>query len=370
MDPEGPGFLLTITAFIVGLGGLVFIHEWGHYSVARLFGMTVDRFSIGFGRELVGLTDRAGTRWSISLIPLGGYVKFTGDRSAASDADSEALAAMSEAERANCFQFRPLYQRALVVFAGPAINLLVAMLIFAGFYWQQGIVVTPPVLETILPDSPAAAAGLMDGDRILKIGGERVERFNDIATFVRLHPGQQVSAVIERGGAEQTLRLEVGARYQEDRFGNRYAYGYLGAQATRADVQLLGPVGALAEGWRQVVQVTRSIFTTLGQTILGLRSLDEIGGPVRIATMVGEAAHIGFASFILFLALISVNLGIMNLLPVPVLDGGHLLFYAVEALKGSPVPEKAQELGYMVGMALMLLLMILVTVNDLQSLTG
>ena len=366
METEGPGLLFTIAAFIGGFSILVFIHEWGHFAMARLFGVKVDTFSIGMGKEVIGRTDKNGTRWKISILPLGGYVKFFGDASAASN-PGDMPAGLTDEERAVCFHYKPLWQRALIVFAGPAINLIAAALVFSAFYFSYGIGIAEPVINTVAEESAAAEAGLRQGDRILAINGEEIERFSDIGGIVRLYPGADITVTIERDGVRESVDVTLGIAYMEDRFGNRYPYGQLGVTSGEIKRVDLGPLGALYEGGRQTVVMTDTIFTTIGQMIMGLRSVKELGGPARIANMVGEAAHISFESFVWILALLSLNLGILNLLPIPVLDGGHLLYYGLEALKGSPLSRKAQEAGFYAGFALMLIFMLLVTLNDLQS---
>ncbi|MEX0298429.1 MAG: RIP metalloprotease RseP [Kordiimonas sp.] len=366
METEGPGLLFTIVAFIGGFSVLVFIHEWGHYAMARLFNVRVETFSIGMGKELFGRTDKNGVRWRFSAIPLGGYVKFFGDASVASN-PGDVPSGLTEAEKSECLHFKPLYQRALVAFAGPAVNLIAAALVFACFYFVYGIGVADPIASTVQENSPAAESGLIAGDKLLSINGTDVERFSDIGSVVRLYPGGTVPVEIERDGDILLLNVTLGIRYMEDRFGNRYPYGHLGISSPPAVRQQLGVFGALGEGTRQTVQMADTMFTTLGQMILGLRSVKELGGPARIANMVGEAANVSFLNFLWILALLSLNLGIVNLLPIPVLDGGHLVFYALEAIKGSPLSKKAQEAGFVAGAALMLIFMVLVTLNDLQS---
>lgn len=366
METEGPGILFTIAAFIGGFSILVFIHEWGHFIVARLFGVKVDVFSIGMGKEIFGRTDKNGTRWKFSVLPIGGYVKFFGDASAASN-PGDIPEGLSEAERAVCFHYKPLWQRSLIVFAGPAINLIAAALVFAGFVYSNGVAVSEPVISAVIEESAAARAGLQPDDRIISVNGEAVSRFSDIGNIVRLYPAATLPLVIERTGEQQTFMVELDVAYMEDRFGNRYPLGRLGVSSGPPVVQELGLFGSLGEGVRQTVAMGDMMFTTLGQIVLGIRSVKELGGPVRIANMVGEAASISLASFVFFLAILSLNLGIVNLLPIPVLDGGHLLFYGLEALKGSPLSKKAQEASFVAGMALMLIFMVFVTLNDLQS---
>jgi regulator of sigma E protease len=366
MESDGPGIILTIVAFIGGFSALVFIHEWGHYSVARLFGVRIDSFAIGFGKELIGWTDKKGVRWKICALPLGGYVKFFGDASGASNADGS-VDGLSEEEKADCFHFKPVWQRALIVFAGPAINLLAAIVVFAGFFFAYGTSVTQPIIATVSENSAAAEAGLLPNDRILEVNNKSIDRFNDIAPIIRLYPGQTIPILFERDGQVFERSVTIGTAYFEDRFDNRYPYGVLGVSAPQGERQELGVTSSLVEGTKQTGSMISTIFTTTGQIIVGLRSVNELGGPVRIATMTGEAASRGIENLILFLALISINLGVVNLLPIPVLDGGHLMFYLIEAVKGSPLKKRSQEVGYFAGMALMLIFMVFVTLNDLQS---
>ena len=366
METEGPGILFTIAAFVGGFSILVFIHEWGHFIVARIFGVKVDTFSIGMGREIFGRTDQNGTRWKVAMLPIGGYVKFFGDASAASN-PGDIPEGLSPEERNVCFHYKPLWQRALIVFAGPAINLIAAALVFAGFAYSNGIQLSEPVIAEVVEGSAADKAGLQADDRILSVNGTTVSRFNDIGNIVRLYPAATLPIVVERNGTTQTVMSTLDVAYMEDRFGNRYPLGRLGVRSAPPTLVQLGLFASLGEGARQTVAMADMMFTTLGQIVLGIRSVKELGGPVRIANMVGEAASISLASFVFFLAILSLNLGIVNLLPIPVLDGGHLMFYGLEALKGSPLSKKAQEASFIAGMALMLIFMVLVTLNDLQS---
>lgn len=360
-------FLMTLISFVVSFSILVFIHEMGHYSIARLFKIKVESFSIGFGRELFGYTAKSGTRWKFSAIPLGGYVKFAGDASVASNPSAEELERIPESERENCIHFKPVWQRALVTAAGPVINIVAAIVVFAGFYLAYDVRIAAPVVNAVTEGSPAEAAGLQVGDKILSLNGTEVERFGDIRNMIVLRPGQVVETRIERAGREMALDVTVGTAWNEDRFGNRYPYGQLGIASPATEPLEVGVFGALREACSQTYDLVGTIFTTIGQMILGIRSVTELGGPLRIADMTGAAASQGIESLVWFLALISVNLGVMNLLPIPVLDGGHLLFYAVEAVKGSPLSMKAQQASFAAGAALMLLFMVFVTLNDLHS---
>lgn len=369
METEGPGLIFTLAAFIAGFSFLVFIHEWGHYKMARLFKVRIDTFSIGMGKEIWGRTDKNGTRWRISAIPLGGYVKFFGDASAASN-PGDIPEGLTSNERDECFHFKPVWQRALIVFAGPAINLIVAVLIFASFIYIGGLRVAEPTLTGIVENSPAELAGLMEGDTVVSVEGAGIERFSDVQEIVVHYPSQTLLFEVLRDGELLALPVTVGSETFRDRFGNEYTRGRIGASTNKIKDLQFGISGSIAEGTRMGINMTKRMLTTLGEIIIGLRSVKELGGPVKIAKTIGEAASLGFDRFVTIIALLSLNLGIVNLLPIPVLDGGHLMFYAAEALKGSPLSKKAQEAGFIAGAALMLIFMVLVTLNDLQSLAS
>ena len=371
METSGPGLLFTLAAFIGGFSLLVFIHEWGHFAVARFFKVRVETFSIGMGKEVWGRTDKQGTRWRFSAIPIGGYVKFFGDASIASN-PGELPEGYSQADMDACLHFKPVWQRALISFAGPAVNLVAAVLILAGFAYFYGVNITPPIISSVGENTAAESAGLIAGDRIVSVNGKAVERFSDIGEIVRLYPGGRVVIEYERYGAVQTIPVVLGINEQTDRFGNHYSLGHLGVGVNPNEFvhHEVGPFGAIQEGTRRSVRMAKTMFTTLGEIIMGLRSVKELGGPPKIAKVLGEAASAGAPNFVFLLALLSLNLGIINLFPIPVLDGGHLMFYAIEAIKGSPLSLKAQEAGFIAGAALMLIFMVLVTLNDLQSLAS
>lgn len=361
-----PGLLFTLAAFIGVLGVLVFVHEFGHYGMARILGIKVDTFAVGFGREILGFTDRAGTRWKLGWIPLGGYAKFAGDMNAASQPDPELLG-LPEAERRDLFQFRPLWQRAAVVAAGPLINFLFAILLFAAFFMTWGHQFTPPVAGAVTPGSPAAVAGVRQGDRFVSLGGEEVDRFEDLIRLVALRPGQEMPAVVLRDGVKLDLTL-VPQRVEEvDRFGNRYVKGRLGIRSGPPVVEKRGPVSALVHAVDETFAMTRMMAETIVQVVTGRRSLDELGGPIKIAQFSGQSASLGLAALVTFVALISINLGFVNLLPIPVLDGGHLLLYAVEAVRRRPLEPRLQEWAFMSGFVLLISLMLVLTMNDLAS---
>lgn len=366
MDIDLYLILFKLAAFVGGFSLLVFIHEWGHFSVARLFGVKVETFSIGMGKELFGRTDKNGTRWKVCAFPLGGYVKFFGDATAAST-PGDVPSGMTPEEKSVCFHYKPIWQRALIAFAGPAVNLVAAVFVFAGLVYINGYRVADPVIAQVLEESAAAEAGFQVDDRVLAVDGTDVARFSDVARIVQLRPGQRLDFLVERDGREVILKATVGVRYVEDRFGNQYPQGQLGVSSYQSVVENPGLLASLGEGTRKAGEVTKTIFTTLGQMVLGVRSVKELGGPLRIADTIGEAAQISFQYFLWILAMLSLNLGIVNLLPIPVLDGGHLISYALEAIKGSPISKKAQEAGFVAGFALLLIFMVLVTLNDLQS---
>lgn len=363
---HGPGLLITVIAFLLALGPLIFLHELGHYLAGRWFGVKAEAFSIGFGREIFGVTDRRGTRWKFGWLPLGGYVRFAGDMNPASQPSADWLA-LPAAERNRTFQAKPVWQRAIIVAAGPLTNFLIAIVILAGFALAYGEVRTPPVVGSVLEKSAAARAGLRPGDRITGINGRSVERFDDLARYVISRPGEHASLDVVRDGDKIALPIDIGVSEQRDRFGNSYKFGLLGVGATG---QVIVPV-SLTEAPAVAVRRTGAILTMmvdgLGQIVTGRRPVSEMGGPLKIAQLSGEQMAGGIDDFIGFVALISINLGFINLLPVPMLDGGHLLFYAFEAVRRRPVDARVQEWAFRSGLLLILSLMVLVTFNDLSS---
>lgn len=363
---ESPGLLLTIAAFLLVIGPLVFIHELGHYFVGRWFGVKADAFSIGFGREIAGWTDKRGTRWKLGWIPMGGYVRFAGDMNPASKPDAAWLA-LPPAERARTFQAKPLWQRALIVLAGPVTNFLAAIIILAGFAMATGELRTPPTAASIQPGSAAAAAGLQAGDRVAAVEGREMDTFDDLYRYVRLRPGETVRLDVVRGNTRFNRDLTIARVEEVDRFGNRYAIGRLGIRPGAFETRPIGILEAPGVAVRQTGEILRTMVEAIGQIVTGQRSVKELGGPLKIAEVSGQQASLGLPDFIFFVALISINLGFINLLPVPVLDGGHLLFYAVEGVTRRPVGERTVEWAYRGGLAALLALMVMVTINDLGS---
>jgi regulator of sigma E protease len=363
---ENPGFILTIIAFLLVLGPLVFVHEMGHYLVGRWFGVKAETFSIGFGKEIAGWHDKRGTRWKIGALPLGGYVQFAGDMDPSSrpGADWEKL---PRSEREQTFQSKALWQRALIVFAGPAINFLFAILILSGFATIYGQGVTPAVINDVMPQSAAAEAGLLEGDKVVAVDGEAVQWFGDIGLGIAHRPGETVDITVEREGDETTVPVTIGTRVEKDRFGNEYYIGQLGVMSGPPEMRDVPLWEAPIVATERTGQIVDLMVVTLGQVITGRRSVKELGGPLKIAQVSGEQFVAGLDSFIFFIALISINLGFINLLPIPMLDGGHLFFYAVEAIRRKPTDPKVMEWAFRTGIAVVFAFMILVTFNDLSS---
>lgn len=362
-----PGILVTLAGFVLLLGPLVFIHELGHYLVGRWFGVKAETFAIGFGKELMGWTDRRGTRWKVCLLPLGGYVQFAGDANPVSQPSAEWLALPAE-ERAKTLPGRPLYQRALVVAAGPITNFLFAILILAGFNYAYGKVVAAPVIGTVEAGSVAQQAGLRPGDRVVSIRGEVPREWEAMHMAIAQHPGEPLDMVVERGGQRIALPVVARDKRTKDKFGNEMRIGYLGIAPARAELKPVGPVEAVTLAVQQTGRIVSMSVTGIGQIVAGKREVKELGGPIKIAKFSGEALSMGWLNFVWFVALISINLGFINLLPIPVLDGGHLALYGIEAVRRRPVSERGQEWAFRTGLAFVVGLMLFVTVNDLASL--
>jgi regulator of sigma E protease len=358
--------ILTVygPAFLVALAVLVFIHELGHYLVARWNGVRVEVFSIGFGREIFGWTDSHGTRWKFSIMPLGGYVKMFGDVNASS-AGSADVDKMTPAEREVCFHTKRVGQRAAIVFAGPFANYLLAVVVLALLYVFVGQQSTPAIVNEVLPNSPASEAGIRPGDKVVMVDGTTVKRFEELRQIVSLRPETTMQMDVERDGRIVHLTVTPKRHEFQDKFGNWHEIGLLGVGGRGVETVRYDPATAL---WRAVLEtksVAAATVTSIGQMISGTRKTDDIGGPLRIAEMSGQMIQLGPIEFIWFLAVLSLHLGLINLVPIPMLDGGHLLFYGIEALRGRPLGERAQEYGFKIGLALVLTLMVFATWNDL-----
>lgn len=452
-----PNLLTTIFAFLLVLGPLVLIHELGHYLVGRLFGVKADAFSIGFGKEIAGWTDRRGTRWKLSALPLGGYVQFAGDMNPAS-APSAGEDGLTAEERARTFHVKPLWQRALIVFAGPLTNFVLCVLILAGFVYAHGrliadpevvgfsetsaakvagvqigdrivaidgnrigsvtdipehtvyfpgknvelvvdregrSVVLPvtlardevsddfgnkarigdlgldfavPVVSGFMGDSPAEQAGMKVGDRIVAVGETPISSFREVPPLIMPMPGARTTITVMREGQAHVLPMTIGSAIQKDAQGRQETVGRIGVQSGFGRLEPVGPVAALGIGVDRSFALMGTIVTGIRQIVTGDRSVRELGGPIKIAKYSGEQFSLGWEPFVGFVAMISINLAFINLLPIPGLDGGHLAFYAAELVRRKPLGLRSQEWAIRTGVALVLALMVFVTVNDLASL--
>lgn len=356
-----PGFLFSLIGFALLVGPLVFLHELGHYLAGRACGVKADAFSIGFGPEIAGWTDRRGTRWKLSAFPLGGYVRFAGDMNPASVPDAAWLSLPPE-ERARTFQAKKLWQRAVIVAAGPFANFVVAAVVLAILATQTGLPIGPAVIGTVEQGSAAAVARLEPGDRIVRAGGESVSNFADLILAVRPHPGAALPLAVERKGDVIDLTVRPGAEAAGEVDGHVVKLGVLGVTPAPA-----GPIDAVRIGVVGTGQIIVAVAQGVGQLVIGHASWNEVGGPVRIASVSGQQFQAGWVPFMMLLALYSVNLGFINLLPVPVLDGGHLFFYAVEAVRRRPLGPKAMEWAFGSGLVAILTLMLVVTAHDLGA---
>lgn len=360
-------FSHTIVMFVAVFTVLVFVHEWGHYIVARWNGVRVDVFSIGFGPEIWGRTDRNGTRWKVSWVPLGGYVKFFGDSNAAS-VPAEGVEHLAPEDRATAFPAKRPGQRFAVVAAGPLANFIFAIVILAGFFVFVGQPYTPAEVGEVLPDSAAERAGFQVGDRIVEIDGTAINRFLDMQQIISLSPDEPLEMVVERDGALMTAVVRPDRVEVTDSFGQSHEIGRLGISRTVEDYVKRNPVSALWYATVETADIVKLSLKFIGQVIVGKRSGEELGGPIRIAKFSSETAKQGLAALIWFTAMLSINLGFVNLLPIPMLDGGHLLYYSWEIIAGKPLSARIQEYGFRIGLAVVLSIMLFVTWNDLMYL--
>ena len=361
-----------LVPFLFVLSLVVFFHELGHFLVARWCGVRILAFSIGFGPELIGFHDRYGTRWKIAAIPLGGYVKFFGDETAASTPDRTRLADMDADERAQSFIFQPLPKRAAIVVAGPLANFVLAIVIFAGILMLYGVQTMSARVDEVQPGSPAAAAGFQPGDLVLDIDGHKIVDFADMQRIVADSAGKTLQITVERNGAKVVLKATPELREEKDIFGNVHRIGLLGIRRSPApgDVkyQPVSPPRAVWMGVQETWFVVDKTLTYIGRVIIGREAANQLGGPIRIAQMSGEVASISFVALIHLAAVLSVSIGLLNLFPIPLLDGGHLLFYSIEAMRGRPLSDRAQEMGFRIGFAIVIMLMIFATFNDIVHL--
>lgn len=360
--------LSYLLPFLVVLTVIVFVHEMGHYLVARWNGVAIQTFSVGFGRELIGWNDRNGTRWRISAIPLGGYVRFVGDMNPASVPDSEAAKNAPPELAAKLFVNKNVWQRIAIVAAGPIANVLLTFLILYALLLGYGRYTIPPVIGEVIAGSVAEEAGFQPGDEILAVDGYAVRGFEDFQRYVATSPERPVAVELERDGVVQSLTLVPEAVQVEDRFGNEQRIGRIGVSRNVEDSDVTvyrpGPVEALGMTVEEIRFIVQRTVAFLGDFFVGRGDVEQLGGPVKVAKVSGEVATLGIVALINLMALLSLNIGIFNLLPVPMLDGGHLLYYLVEAIRGRPLSVRIQEIGFRFGFALVLALMVFTLFND------
>jgi regulator of sigma E protease len=369
LEALGSDIVHYLVPFLFVLSIVVFFHELGHFLVARLCGAKVLVFSIGFGPEIAGFYDRHGTRWKIAPIPLGGYVKFFGDDTVASTPDMVRASTMDASEREQSLIFQPVLKRAAIVAAGPIANFILAIVIFSGLFMIYGMQTLSPKVDQVQAGSPAAAAGFKPGDTVLSIDGTKIDSFADMQRIVSDSAGDRLTITVERDGKQITLQATPTLQEQKDIFGNVERMSMLGITRSPApgDVkyQPVSPPRAVWMGVQETWGVVGQTFSYIGGVFMGRQRADQLSGPIGIARVVGQAATISFALLMQIIGVISVSLGLLNLFPIPLLDGGHLLFYAIEGMRGRPLSERAQEFGFRIGFAVVLMLMIFATFNDI-----
>jgi regulator of sigma E protease len=360
-----------IISFIFILSFIVFIHEYGHYIVAKKCGVRIESFSIGFGKELFGRNDKSGTRWKICVLPLGGYVKMFGDTNPASTPNNS-VQKLTDKEKKETFFFKPLYQRALIVFAGPFANFLLAIVVLTAFLSIYGISKTTTEISQVSDNSPAYQAGLQANDLVLAIDGSATNEFSDLQQIVQISPNISLKFLIKRNEQELLINVMPQAKETNDIFGNKITIGFLGVSSTKVIHEKINPFFAFPLAIKKSYDMSALTLKALGQIITGKRSINDLSGPVKIAKYSGQVTKESYAQgnialLLWFIAMISLNLGLVNLFPLPILDGGHLLFYAIEAVKGKPVSLKVQDRIHKVSFMFLLFLFTLITVNDIRS---
>lgn len=361
--------LSYVVPFLVVLTIIVFVHEMGHYLVARWNGVAIQTFSLGFGPELIGFDDRHGTRWRLSAIPLGGYVRFVGDMNAASMPDESFIERAGPELSKQLFVNKSVWQRIAVVVAGPIANIIFTLLVLYALLLGYGRYTLPPVVGFVGPWSPAMAAGLHSGDRIVSVDGYDVRGFEDFQRLVATAPQRTITITLQRDGETRTLTATPDAVESTDRFGNRHRIGLMGVtnHVQQSDLVLYrpGPVEAIGMTFEEVRFIVDRTAAFLGDFFVGRGDVDQLGGPIKVATVSQQVASLGIIPLINLMALLSLNIGIFNLLPIPMLDGGHLIYYIAEAIRGRPLPQRIQEVGYRIGLAVVFSLMIFTLINDL-----
>ena len=364
--------LSYILPFIVLILIVVFIHEYGHYYFAKKYGVGVTDFSVGFGQEIFGWNDKSGTRWKICWIPLGGYVKFFGDRNVYSQADhKEILEKYNEEEQKKLFTLKPLYQRTLIVFGGPLANFLLALVIFTSIYTFVGKDFTPAVINEVQKDSPAMIGGMKQNDIILEIDGNKVKSIMDVSKYITMSTAETIDFKVKRSYDELILKVKPKIVLGEDNLGNKLNKRIVGIKLGAYNDEIkhvkLGPAQAIYHAAHEVYYVSISSLKYIGAMIFGKADTSQLGGPIRIAKISGQVAEFGILAFISMMAYISISLGLVNLFPIPMLDGGHLMFYAFEKILGRPLSQKTQEGFFRIGLFLLLSLMFFTTFNDLKD---
>jgi regulator of sigma E protease len=364
----------TILPFLFVLTIVVFFHELGHFAVARWCSIKVDAFSVGFGREIIGKTDKKGTRWKLCMIPLGGYVKFAGDENAASVPSRELIAQMSDEERKTAFIAKPVWQRAAVVAAGPIANFLLAIVIFAALFMSYGKQGIQPVVEEVFAGRAAERDGLQVGDIITEIDGRDIHTFSDLRQIVLMNANTPLLFEVDREGTPVMLTVTPDAREKELFQGELQMAGDIGLRGSTDPKYVVrikyGLFGALGEGTRETYRIIDGTVSYIWGVITQTKSADQLGGPIRVAQISGQVAELGILPLISLTAILSVSIGLINLAPVPVLDGGHLVYFAAEALRGKPLSERVQDVGFRIGLGLVLMLMVFVTWKDIVRLVS
>lgn len=360
--------LFNTSAFIIILSIIVFIHEFGHYYIAKLSGVKIETFSIGFGKELFGWNDKSGTRWKISLIPMGGYVKMFGDADPSSSPDNDKISQFSEEDKKIAFHTKPLYKKAAIVAAGPLANFLLAIVIIAFFFSYYGKPTTLSKVSLVSAESAAFEAGIKAGDDIIYIDDSKIDTFSDVQRIISINTGTAINITLKRNNEIIETTATPRMHERKDIFGNDIQTPLLGISSTEVSYEKENIFKAVVSATIETYKISGSTLKAIGQMITGERSVKEISGPIGIAKYSGQSAKRGITTVLWFMAIISINLGLVNLFPIPVLDGGHLLYYTIEAATGKPVADKVQEIGFKIGIALVLTLAIFAVFNDIEKL--
>jgi regulator of sigma E protease len=361
-------FAFAVFWFLVMLSVVVFIHEFGHYIVARWCGVKIEVFALGFGKELYGRNDKHGTRWKICLLPFGGYVKMFGDNDAASTPDFKSLTKLTKQEKKVSFYFKKVWQKFAIVFAGPLFNYVLAVFIIWGMFFTYGKVTTVSEITVIQEGGAADKAGIKLHDRVLAVDGTDIENFEDLSREIMITTGQPLQFKILRGEKVIEITAAPEIKKRKDAFGNDVELPVLGVAGNKREYHKIDFIPALGEAVKETYNISAAILKTVGQMIVGSRGLEQLGGPVKIAQYSGQTAALGAQAYLWFIAMISINLGLVNLLPIPMLDGGHLLFYIIEGIIGKRIPKRVQEYSFRAGFLFIMAIMFVAIYNDFASL--